>query len=81
MKNSNIIGCQLGQHIRTFYQCLTKYFAMLGKRASFIYTKQRILSKIIENEKYTKQRILSMIVENDKVTYDVNLKCLSGFCN
>ena len=40
---------------------------MLGKRASFIYTKQRILSKIIENEKYTKQRILSEIVENYKV--------------
>ena len=46
-----------------------------------ILTKLRILSKVIENEKYTKQRILSMIVENDKVTYDVNLKCLSGFCN
>ena len=59
MKNSNIIGCQLGQHIRTFYQCLTKYFAMLGKRASFIYTKQRILSKIMENEK------VELIIENN----------------
>ena len=59
MKNSNIIGCQLGQHIRTFYQCLTKYFSMLGKRPSFIDTKQRILSKIMENEK------VELIIENN----------------